>query len=172
MDVYKAIHNRTSVRRYTGEDVSPPIVEKLLKAACQAPTAGNLQPWRFWVVRNREVKDGLVHAANDQWFVAEAPVVIVVGTDLNIYARRYGKRGTDLYAIQDTAAAIENLLLAVQAEGLGACWVGAFNEEATRRSLGIPLHIRPVAIVPIGHPARLRPKPSRLDVLQLTEFVD
>lgn len=172
MDVYEAIYNRKSVRRYTDQDVSPQVIEELLKAACQAPTAGNLQPWRFWVVRNRQMKERLVHAAYGQSFVAEAPVVIIVGTDLSASARGYGERGSHLYAIQDTAAAVENLLLAAQAEGLGACWVGAFNEGAARRSLDMPQSVRPVAIIPIGYPAVSRPKPSRRSISELTEFVD
>lgn len=172
MDLYEAIYGRKSVRSYADRDVPPELVEKLLQAACQAPTAGNLQPWRFWVVRNREAKERLVRVAYGQSFVAEAPVVIVVGADLSTSARGYGERGSHLYAIQDTAAAIENLLLVAQAEGLGACWVGAFNEDAARRSLDIPRSVRPVAIIPIGYPAVSRPKPSRRSIAELTEFVD
>jgi nitroreductase len=172
MDVYEAIYNRRSVRRFTDQEVPPQVVDRLLKAACQAPTAGNLQPWRFWVVRNREVKDRLVHVAYGQSFVGQAPVVILVGADLSVSARGYGDRGSHLYSIQDTAAAIENLLLAAQAEGLGTCWVGAFNEEAARRSLGIPQTVRPVAIIPVGYPASSRHKPEREDASRLTEFVD
>ncbi len=172
MDVYEAIYNRRSVRRYSERDVSPQIIEGLLKVACQAPTAGNLQPWRFWVVRNSVIKDGLVRVAYGQSFIGKAPVVIVVGADISISALGYGERGSHLYALQDTAAAIENLLLAAQAEGLGACWVGAFNEHAARQTLELPPNIRPIAIIPIGYPEETRPKPKRIDIYDLTTFVD
>ena len=66
----------------------------------------------------------------------------------------YGNRGVSLYCIQDTAAAIENLLLAAHAMDLGACWVGAFREEIARNVLNTPAHVRPVAIIPIGHPSK------------------
>ncbi len=172
MDVYEAIYSRKSIRRYTEEDITPDVILRLLQAACQAPTAGNLQPWRFWVVRNREVKERLVHAAYGQSFVGRAPVVVVVGADLSVSARGYGDRGSHLYALQDTAAAIENLLLAAQAEGLATCWVGAFNEEAARQALDMAPTVRPAAMISVGHPASPRQKPQREDVSRLTKFVD
>jgi nitroreductase len=105
------------------------------------------------VVRNQETKRALARAALTQWFLGEAPVVIVVCADPERSARRYGDRGRHLYSIQDTAAAIENLLLAAVASGLGACWVGAFDEDAAADALDLSSHLRPVAIVPIGYPA-------------------
>lgn len=153
MDVYEAIESRASVRDFTNEDVPRSTVKKLLEAAVRAPTAGNLQPWRFYVVREGDVKKGLCEAAWGQPYVEQAPVVIVVCAELEVCARGYGSRGEGLYAIQDTAAAVENILLAVMAEGLGACWVGAFNEEAVSEALMLPGGIRPLAMVPIGHPA-------------------
>jgi len=127
-------------------------VTKLLEAAIRAPSAGNCQPWYFFVVRNQEIKRALAHAALGQWFVSEAPVVIVVCAEPERSALRYGNRGTYLYSLQDTAAATEHLLLAAVASGLGACWVGAFDEEEASRALVLPSHLRPVAIVPIGYP--------------------
>lgn len=171
MDVYEAIYGRRSVRNFDSvKDVPPELVTKLLEAACQAPSAGNIQSWRFWVIRDPSIKEGLVGAALGQSFIAEAPVVIVVCTDLRACSSGYGTRGTTLYAIQDTAAAIENLLLAAWAEGLGTCWVGAFDERRASDLLDLPPHIRPVAIVPLGYPALARPKPSRRSPLEFTEF--
>jgi nitroreductase len=151
LDVFEAIESRACVRSFTDEDVPTATVNKLLEAAVRAPTAGGLQPWRFFVVRDGGVKERLAEAALGQSFVAQAPVVIVVCADLAASARGYGSRGETLYAIQDTAAAVENILLAVVAEGLGACWVGAFNEKAASKALALPPGIRPIAMVPIGH---------------------
>ena len=159
MDVYEAIESRACVRSYTDEDVPGATVNKLLEAAVRAPTAGGIQPWRFFVVRKGGEKENLAEAAFGQSFVAQAPVVIVVCAELDVCAQGYGSRGQNLYAIQDTAAAVQNILLAVVAEGLGACWVGAFDEDAASRALALPPRIRPLAMVPVGHPARI-PNPT------------
>ncbi|NIP67456.1 nitroreductase family protein, partial [Candidatus Bathyarchaeota archaeon] len=98
-------------------------------------------------------KRSLSQAALNQTFIEEAPVVIVVCVDKDRSGWRYGRRGTDLYCLQDTAAATQNLLLAAHALGFGACWVGAFREEKVKEILKTPDRVRPVAIVPVGHPA-------------------
>ncbi len=153
MDLWTAIDNRQSVRRFTSAEVSASTVHKILETAIRAPSAGNRQPWHFVVVRKAEVKQALARAAYRQDFVAAAPVVIVVCADPERSAMRYGDRGRELYCLQDTAAATEHILLAVTALGLGCCWVGAFDEKAAARALPLPGHLRPVAIVPIGQPA-------------------
>lgn len=153
MDVYEAINSRASVRAFTREDVPEETVSRLLEAAVRAPTAGNLQPWRFFVVRDLDARSGLAEAAWGQAVVKSAPVVIVVCADLDVSAHGYGSRGETLYAIQDTAAAIENMLLCAVAEGLGACWVGAFQEKQAVAALGLPPGERPLAMIALGHPA-------------------
>lgn len=172
MDVFEAIYGRRSVRDFDSQqEVSPEVIEKILQATCQAPSAGNIQPWRFWVVKDEELRSKLAQAAYGQFFVAEASVVIVVCADLEASARRYGVRGRGLYALQDTAAAIQNLLLAAYAEGLGTCWVGAFDEQAASQSLKLPNGIRPVAIIPVGYPTFPSRKPSRRHCLEVTKFI-
>jgi nitroreductase len=172
MDLWEAIKERRSIRRYVQEhDVSAETVEQLLQAAIAAPSAGNCQPWHFAVVRDPEIKRGLAEAAYGQRFVAQAPVVIVVCADPARSASRYGRRGSELYCLQDTAAATENSLLGVTALGLGACWVGAFDEGAAARVLDLPSHLRPVAMIPIGHPgerfARRTPRRSLPEITTL-----
>ena len=157
LDLFEAIKIRRSTRAFSGEEVPEREVEKLLEAARLAPSAGNIQPREFVVVRKAETKRRLAEAALDQHFIAEAPVVIVVCADEDRSAHGYGSRGVNLYCIQDTAAAIENILLAACALGLGACWVGAFRELEVRRILNVPLGVRPVAIIPVGRPAE-RPR--------------
>ncbi|MGB9792318.1 MAG: nitroreductase family protein [Thermacetogeniaceae bacterium] len=150
-NVIDAIKERRSIRRFKPEVVTKATIEHLLKAAISAPSAGNLQPWFFVVVFNEKVRQELAEAAG-QPFVAKAPVCIVVCAEPERSASRYGKRGRELYCIQDTAAAIENILLAATALGLGACWVGAFNEERVASILELKPGLRPVAILPIGYP--------------------
>jgi nitroreductase len=171
LDIFEAIETRASVRDFTVEDVGDDAVKRLLEAAVRAPTAGNLQPWRFFVVRDRRMKRALAEAAWGQSFVEQAPVVLVVTADLDVCAHGYGSRGENLYAVQDTAAAVENILLAVVGEGLGACWVGAFSEEAASAALGLPPGVRPLAMVPVGHPARPAAKSRREPFEKYTKYV-
>jgi nitroreductase len=154
MDFWEVIERRYSLRDFDpSRDVAPEDVEKILRAAIRAPSAGNLQPWFFVVVREEKKKEALARAALDERFIAQAPVVVVVCVDPDRSAVRYGRRGVNLYCLQDTAAATENMLLAAVALGLGGCWVGAFHEEEAARALDLPSHLRPVAIVPLGYPA-------------------
>ncbi|MEM2996875.1 MAG: nitroreductase family protein, partial [Candidatus Bathyarchaeia archaeon] len=142
-------------------------IEVLVKAACMAPSAGNLQPWEFIAVRNPETKRRLADAAYGQSFIAEAPLVFLVCAVPGRSSWRYGKRGSDLYCIQDTAAAIENLLLTATANGLGGCWVGAFDEERAAKAVGAPEGVRPISIIPIGYPAETPSAPPRRAVSEV-----
>lgn len=160
MDIFEIFKLRRSIRAFTEEDVSDEQIEKILEAARWAPSAGNIQPWEFIVVRRPDIKRDLARAALNQTFIEEAPVVIVACANEIRSGRIYGSRGVNLYCIQDTAAAIENMLLAACALGLGACWVGAFDEEAARKILRIPRGVRPVAMIPVGYPAE-KPSPPR-----------
>jgi nitroreductase len=156
------IENRWSCRGFGREPLEEVLVCKLLRAMLRAPSAGNIQPWHFYVVTNESIKKGLTEAAYGQDFVSQAPVVIVVCVVPSRAGEGYGERGKSLYCIQDTAAAVENLLLATEALGLGACWVGAFDEAHASRVLGLPPERRPVAIVPVGKPAAPKKKSRRL----------
>ncbi|MEW5995679.1 MAG: nitroreductase family protein [Candidatus Hadarchaeota archaeon] len=158
MDVFEAIRSRRSVRAFKKGPLNEGDLEKILEAAMQAPSAGNTQPWDFVTVKNEHVKEGLVHASG-QKFISQAPVVVVVCADTKRSSRAYGKRGEELYCIQDTAAAVEHIHLAAVALGYGTCWVGAFDEEAAARAIDAPDGVRPVAIIPIGRPAE-KPKPT------------
>jgi nitroreductase len=170
MDVLEAIKGRRSVRAFKSQDVSPEIVEKLIDAARWAPSAGNIQPWEFIIVRKPEIKRALAEAALDQTFIEEAPVVIVICANENRSSQGYGIRGKTLYCIQDTAAAIQNIHLAAYSLGLGTCWIGAFREEEAREILNIPHGVRPVAIVPVGYPAESPSPPSRRPISQIVHY--
>jgi nitroreductase len=154
MDFWQVLDSRYSVRSFdTGFDVSPAQLERMLSAAVRAPSAGNRQPWHFYIVRNRGARQGLATAALGQDFVARAPVVIVVCADAEQSGRRYSSRGRELYCLQDTAVAACHILQAAVALDLGGCWVGAFDEAQVARVLNLPRRHRPVAILPIGLPA-------------------
>ena len=144
------IFARKSVRSYTDEPVSPEQVETILKAAMAAPSGMNMQPWRFVVVTDQKVKDKLAIGFNKM--IAKAPVVIIVcGKTTN----KLGAPNKNWTA--DCAASTENLLLAVEALGLGAVWTACYPYEdrmnTTVEALGLPENVSPYCIVPIGHPA-------------------
>ena len=147
------------------------MVERLLQSACLAPSAGNVQPWRFYVIRGDDLKAQLASAALGQAFVSQAPVVIVVCADLVAHASVYGKRGVELYSIQDCAAAVENILLAATAMGLGSCWVGAFREDQAASALGLPSDIRPLAMIPLGYAAREGSQPRKVSHQGVTTYM-
>jgi nitroreductase len=149
---------RRSVRAFKDCEITDEEVKLLVEAACLAPSAGNLQPWEFIVVRDPKVKRKLVLSAHGQSFIFTAPLIFVVCVVPRRSALGYGRRGRELYCLQDTAAAIQNLLLTARANGLGSCWVGAFDERRAAEAIGLPKGVRPIAIVPVGYPAE---RPSR-----------
>ena len=152
MDFWQVIRKRHSVRHFDWvREVTNEQIEKLIEAAQMAPSAGNSQDWEFIVIKEPEIKRQLVKAASNQTFIAEEPVVIIACINLEKIQQRYGKRGKDLYSIQDTAAATQNILLAATDLGLGTCWVGAFNEDEVKQILKLTKNLRPVIIIPVGY---------------------
>lgn len=170
MDVLETIKGRRSIRVFKSQDIPAEIVEKLIDSARWAPSAGNIQPWEFIIVRKPETKRKLAGAALGQSFIEEAPVVIVVCANEERSSQGYGMRGKTLYCIQDTAAAIQNIHLTAYHLGLGTCWVGAFREEEARETLKIPNGIRPVAIIPVGYPAESPSPRSRRPIGQMVHY--
>ncbi len=152
MDLLDAIAKRRSVRNYKKQDLPSGTVEKLLEAARLAPSAGNVQPWEFVVASTQKTKMSLSQAAFGQKSLQEASVVIVVCADEKRAAESYGDRGKTLYCLQDTAAAIQNILLTACSLGLGSCWIGAFKEDEIRKVINAPKDMRPVALIPVGYP--------------------
>ena len=152
MELLEAIKGRKSIRAFKKQPVPNEAVETLLDAARCAPSAGNIQPWEFVVVKNQAIKRRLAEAALNQKIVEEAPIIIVICADEKRSSLGYGSRGRTLYCLQDTAAAAQNLLLVAYSMGLGACWVGSFNEDEAKGILKAPDGIRPVALIPLGYP--------------------
>ncbi|MEM5794455.1 MAG: nitroreductase family protein [Candidatus Aenigmatarchaeota archaeon] len=168
MNVFEAIFGRRSVRSFKKEEIDDRLIGLMLYCATQAPSAGNTQDWVFIVVKNEEIKRKLAKAALDQDFIIEAPVVVVVCSDLKKISLRYEERGERLYSIQDVAAATQNMLLAAYALGLSSCWVGAFDEEEVKFILELPEHIRPLAIIPVGYSEEKPEAPPRIPFENLT----
>ena len=147
------------IRRYTERPVSEEAVTTLLRYAVRAPSAGNLQPWEFIVVRDPAVRADLAKAAMNQRSVATAPVIVATCADVQRMGEKYGTRGA-FYSLVDTAFASLLILLGATEQGLGACFVGAYDPAAVAKIFGLPDHVRPVGLITLGHPAEEPRKPS------------
>jgi nitroreductase len=161
MTLLDIIKDRRSIREFKKKEISEDVVAKLIDAIIWAPSAGNLQSRYFYFIFNADIKKRLVKAALDQGFIASAPLSVVGCCNYRI-EQRYGIRGKELYAIQDVAVSIQNLMLVAHEQGLGSVWVGAFRENEVAEILDIPAHLRPVVIVPVGYPAEKPIPPQRV----------
>lgn len=162
MDTLECIRTRASVRSFKPDPIPGDVMNNILQAGVQAPSAGNTQDWEFIVVKKPELKNQLSGAALGQQMISKAPVVVVVCSNLDRIEKSYGERGVSLYSIQDTAAAVQNMLLAAWDQGVGSCWVGAFNEKAVKDALVLPERVRPLALIPFGYPTEKSMKPERI----------
>jgi len=171
MEFSEVVAKRRSVRHFnTRLPVAEADIRALLEAAVRAPSAGNIQPWRFFVLTSEESRTRLAGAIGQKW-ATSAPAVIVVCADPRPCAARYGERGERLYAVQDTAAATHAILLAAVDRGLASCWIGAFDDEAVREAIGAARPITPVAVLPIGHPAESAGRPLRRPLEEVTTWL-
>lgn len=148
MNVYDAIRARKSVRAFAERDVPEDTLGRLLEAARLAPSASNRQEWRFIVVRDPAVCRQLAVAARNQKFVGEAPLVLACCAETDNHVMSCGQ---PCYPI-DLAIAIDHIALCAVAEGLGTCWIGAFDEVQVRAILGVPATVRVVELLPVGYP--------------------
>ena len=158
VDLFEVIKSRRSVRAFAPEAVEAEKVAQVLAAANAAPSAGNLQGYEIFRVTHEKERVALARAALDQFFVAQAPVVLVFCANQARSAAKYRERGARLYAIQDATIACAFAMLAATALGLSTVWVGAFDDAAVQRVLGCP-DLLPVAILPVGYPAE-EPEPT------------
>ncbi len=161
MNVLEAIKARQSIRAYQSKAIEPEKLEAILSAANQAASAANLQAYQIYVVRSETMKQALVPAAAGQQFLATAPVVLLFAVHPARSAEKFGKRGAELYCMQDTCAAVCNAMLAAVELGLGTCWVDAVDEALAGKAVGLPPEHRAAIILPVGYPAESPPRTTR-----------
>ena len=159
MDFFDVVTDRKSVRAFAGRAPEEEKLRKVLDTANQAPSAGNLQAYEIFVVRQAADRKALAQAALGQEFVAAAPVSLVFCARPGRAAPKYGQRGTRLYALQDATIACTYAMLAITALGMATVWVGAFRDDEVRRAIRASEEVIPVAILPIGYPAE-KPEPT------------
>jgi len=172
MNVFEAIKNRRSIRKYQKKDVSDEILQKILDAGNWAPSAANRQPWEFVIVRNVKTKNRLQEIVDENaaisaiWeprfatyldrygrFVKTAPVVVIVLADpLKTGPHVFGE---ETYMLS-VGAAIQNILLAAHAMGLGTAWISMYDEFKVKELIKAPKGYKVVGVIPIGYPAEKR----------------
>lgn len=166
MEFRELIERRFSVRSYKSDPVEDEKLERVLAAARLAPSAANRQPYQFLVVHTQDRRDEMQHIYNRDWFL-EAPIVIFAcGLIDEAWLREDGKSYLDV----DVSIAMDHLILAAANEGLGACWIGSYDEEAVRAILGIPDRVRIVAMTPLGYPAIEAEPKERKTLAELVRY--
>jgi len=170
MDIIDCIKSRRSIRKFLPNKIPEPVLLEIFDAANSAPCAGNIQNWRFIITQEEDKIKIIAKSCLDQNWIATAPAVVIVMSNNDVLEREYGKRGVDLYSIQNVAMAAENLMLAAWNYGIGSTFVGAFTEANIRKEFRIPDDIKIHAIIPLGYPAempRAFGKPSLPDTVDI-----
>ncbi len=158
MDIFDVIEARRSIRKFKPGTIPKSKLGKILEAARQAPSGGNRQPWRFIIVTDWERKRELAKAANNQKFIADAGVIIVV-----LGIREVSER----WFSQDPMIATEHMILAATALEYGTCWIGAFSEEEVKQLLKIPEDVSVIVLLPIGIPAETPESRTRKEISEI-----
>jgi len=171
MDFFKTIEERHSMRKYADAPIEEKKLHKILETANQAPSAGNLQGYEIYIVRNLEQRQALVKAAWNQEFLAEAPVVLIFCANPGRVVERYKERGSRLYCIQDATIACTFAMLAAKALGLDTVWVGAFDELAVSKVIHVSGNLRPVAMLPVGYAGKQVKERPRRELIDLVHEV-
>lgn len=161
MNVYEVIKERRSVRAYQDKQIPEDVLNRILNAARVAPTAKNRQEFKLVVVKDKDMRQKMQEAANNQPFVSQASVVIAaVGLTPN------DKMRCDVPTDPvDVAIAIDHITLAAVEEGLGTCWIGSFFQDKAREVLGIPPSYKVIELLTLGYPAD-SPKPKSRKTLE------
>ena len=163
LDLAKA---RSSIRAYRSDPVPEDKLRRVLEAAQCAPSAANRQPIHLYVVRYAELRARMLDVYSQQWF-ADAPVIICAcARPSEAWQRRDGKSYADI----DVAIAMDHLILAAAAEGLGTCWIGAFKPGKLREILQMPADLEPVAMTPLGFPDQQPGPTPRKPLDELVEY--
>ena len=155
-DFFETVRHRHSVRKYRSDvAVEREKLHAILEMACAAPSAGDLQSYRILVITDPAQRQQLSIIANNQTFIAEAPVCLLFCSDPQRAAQKYGERGEQLYALQDATIAASYAQLAVVAAGMASTWIGYFDEEKVRETFQLEPGLKPIAALSIGYPAEL-----------------
>ena len=168
MEFFETVWARRSIRKFQQTVVEAEKLTRILEAANRAPSAGNVQAYRVFVVTQPSLRQRLARAAGNQPCVAEAPVVLVFCADPARSAAIWGAKGEQLLCIQDATIACAYAQLAATALGLASLWLGAVIEpEAIKEALGLTEDLWPIVVLPLGYPAESPTQKPRRDLREL-----
>jgi nitroreductase len=157
------LSDRSSIREFGEKPLNHDEIDFIISCAGTAPSAGDLEAWDVVVVTDAEVRVDLAESALGQRHVSEAPALFVVCANYVRSMSKYGERGI-MYAVQDATIACTYMMLAAHARNISTCWTGAFDEDEVRQVLGLPPHVRPLAILAAGHGKTPSVRAGRMDI--------
>ncbi len=166
MEFYEVLETRKSVRSYTNQEISEDTLNRIGKAVQLAPSACNKQPWRFLIVFNEKTKAEICKCYSREWLAQAPAIVVALGNNDEAWKREGETPITEI----DVAIAMEHLVLAASAEGLGTCWVCAYEKAKLNKALNIIKPWDVLAISPLGYPAKEGkhiPKKDIKDIFQV-----
>ena len=172
MEVLDAILSRRSIRKYMDVPVEREKIGRILEAGKAAPSAGNIQNWKFLLIEQADKRQKIAEACLQQWWMAKAASIIIIVTEPDKVRQFYGIRGERLYSVQNAAAAAMCMLLQAHELGLGSCWVGAFDEAKLKTLCSIPDQARPQIVLTIGYPDENPPPPPEFGMEEVMFFRD
>jgi len=167
MDTLDCIESRRSIRRFLDIPIEVEKIGNILDAGRFAPSSGNVQDWRFILIANKEQIEQTAKACYEQYWIAQAQAIIVVAVQPERTEKYYADHG-EKYSLLNGGACIQNMLLAAHHQGLGACWVGAFEDEMLKRDLGVPDNVIIAGVIPLGYADEKVPVPPRLTLENVT----
>lgn len=168
MSLQQVITTRYSCRAYRHDPVPAPVVERVLEAMRLAPTACNRQPFRLYVLDTKRHRDSLSRIYHQPWLL-DAPLVVGMVALTRV---AWSRRDKVNYAVVDATIALDHLILAATEEGLGTCWIAAFDPSAARETLSLQPDEEPVAFTPLGYPADRPPTKQRKPLGELVVYPD
>lgn len=158
MDVIEAILSRRSIRKYNNKLIPETLIKELLRVGMSAPSAGNEQPWHFIVINDTKILNNIPSFHPHSQMLKESTVAIVVCLDTKLETHNG-------MGVQDCSAATENILIAINAKGLGGVWLGIYPREeriiGMKKLLNVPKHVVPFSLIPIGYPAEHKRQEDR-----------
>lgn len=166
MEFYDVVKNRKSVRKYKSDPIPDDVLTRILEAGRIAPSAKNIQPWKFIIVKDPELKRQIAQASRGQLWIADADIILIGCILEKIAWSRMG--GYMSSGPVDITIALDHMILAAANEGLGTCWIGAFVEKDVKEILQVPEDVTVLALTPIGYPAE---KPKDRGRKELKEVV-
>ena len=165
MTVLETIRKRYSCRAYQQKSIEPDKLDTILEAARLAPSARNMQDWRFVVVTDSQIKRQVAETTNRPDVFAKAGAIIAACSNSD-YVMRCGQAIAPI----DVAIALEHICLQATDLGLGTCWIGSFDPEKVRSILDIPADIEVIELMAVGYPADSKPEPKREPMEKIVSF--